>query len=109
MVERRSFFVGIKNLSAGNSKCLSAGPGKISVTSLLNVAVELTDQFLAKIAGWEAMKQARSLWSGGRVLEANYTPPRLAGLVQEGTTQYKAGLIIKDAITIENLCTCRQS
>src|SRR3954468_2665610 len=68
---------------------------------------ELTEQFLAKIAGWDVLKQARSALSGGRVLSSNWTPPVLKGVVQEGTTSYRAGLVIKDAINIDNLCTCR--
>ena len=71
--------------------------------------VELTEAFLAKIAGWEAVKLARVLLNGGRVLSSNWTPPLLKGVVQEGSSSYRAGLVIKDSINIENLCTCRQS
>lgn len=70
-------------------------------------SVELNDPFFAKIAGWEVLKQARSVLAGGRVLSSNWTPPVLKGVVQEGSTSYRAGLIIKDSINIDNLCTCR--
>ena len=73
------------------------------------MSVELSDAFFAKAAGWEAMKRARSLLQGGQVLSSNWTPPVLKGVVQEGSTSYRAGLVIKNSIDIENLCTCRAS
>ena len=71
--------------------------------------VELTEALLAKIAGWEAMKSARSLVAAGRVFTAEWTPPLLRGTVQEGNATLRAGLRIEDAITVENLCPCRSS
>src|SRR4051794_18504636 len=68
---------------------------------------ELNEPFLAKIAGWDVLKQARGALAGGRVLSSNWTPPVLKGAVQEGSTSYRAGLVIKDSINIDNLCTCR--
>jgi len=73
------------------------------------VPFTLSDQFFAKIAGWEAMKQARALLAGDKVLSSNWSPPVLKGVVQEGTTSYRAGLVIKDDVNIDNLCTCRAS
>src|SRR5262245_56975122 len=70
---------------------------------------ELNEQFLAKIAGWDVIKQARAALVGGRVLSSNWTPPVLKGVVQEGTISYRSGLVIKDSINIDNLCTCRAS
>ncbi|HWN96876.1 MAG TPA: SNF2-related protein [Methylomirabilota bacterium] len=71
--------------------------------------VELTEPFLAKIAGWEAMKAARALIASGKVLSSNYTPPILKGVVQDGTISYRAGLVLKSGIDLENICTCRAS
>ena len=71
--------------------------------------MELTEKFLAQIAGWEAMKQARASLQAGAVLSSNWTPPLLRGVVQEGSTSYRAGLVIKGAVDIENVCHCRQS
>ena len=70
---------------------------------------ELTEGFLAKIAGWEAIKNARVLVAGGKVLSSNWTPPVLKGVVSEGSTSYRAGLVIKDEVNIDNLCSCRAS
>src|ERR1051325_3321849 len=70
---------------------------------------ELTEAFLAKIAGWEAIKNARALIAGNKVLSSNWTPPLLKGVVSEGSTSYRAGLVIKDAVNIDNLCSCRAS
>ena len=69
----------------------------------------LSEQFLVKIAGWQAIKEARALLQQGKVLSANWTPPILKGVVQEGANSYRAGLVIKDAIDLENLCSCRAS
>src|SRR5438105_9482092 len=71
--------------------------------------VELSEAFLAKIGGWEAMKQARAFIALGHVLSSNWTPPVLKGVVQEGSGSYRCGLVLKDTIDIENLCSCRAS
>ncbi|MCP5518417.1 MAG: DEAD/DEAH box helicase [Verrucomicrobiales bacterium] len=73
------------------------------------MAVELTDKFFADAAGWEAMKQARSLLATDKVLSSNWTPPVLKGVVQAGATTYRAGLVIKNPSDLENICTCRPS
>src|SRR5271168_4784302 len=71
--------------------------------------VQLTDILLAKLAGWEVVKQARGLVSSGRVLSSEWQPPNLRGNVQEGSTTYRAGLVIRSASDADNLCTCRDS
>ena len=71
--------------------------------------VTLNDKFFAELAGWDAIKQARSLLAGDRVLSSNWTPPVLKGVVQEGSTSLRAGLVIKSERDIENLCGCRAS
>lgn len=55
------------------------------------------------------MKTARALLAGDKVLSSNWSPPVLKGVVQEGTTSYRAGLVIKGEVNIDNLCTCRAS
>src|SRR5947207_4399686 len=70
---------------------------------------ELSDAFFMKSAGWEAVKNARALLAGGKVISSNWTPPLLKGVVQEGTSSYRAGLVIKGPVDIDNLCTCRAS
>jgi superfamily II DNA or RNA helicase len=42
-------------------------------------------------------------------LSGDWSPPTLKGVVQDGSASYRAGLLIKDAINIDNLCTCRAS
>src|ERR1043165_2988861 len=69
----------------------------------------LTEAFFMKSAGWEAVKNARALLAAGKVVSSNWTPPLLKGVVQEGTSSYRAGLGIKGPVDIENLCTCRAS
>jgi superfamily II DNA or RNA helicase len=71
--------------------------------------VELTEVLFAKLAGWEAVKQARVLLSLDRVLSSDWQPPLLRGVVGEGSSTYRAGLVIKSASDAENLCTCRDS
>ncbi len=71
--------------------------------------VQLTEAFLAKIAGWEAMKKARTLLEQGAVLSSNWSPPLLKGVVQDGNLSYRAGLVITDTINLDNICRCRPS
>ncbi|MEO8428164.1 MAG: SNF2-related protein [Verrucomicrobiota bacterium] len=73
------------------------------------MAVELTDAFFARIAGWEAMKRARAYLAQSQVLSSNWTPPVLKGVVQAGEVSFRAGLAIKGQSDIENLCHCRDS
>jgi superfamily II DNA or RNA helicase len=71
--------------------------------------VELNERFLMDTGGWQAMKHARALLEMGRVVNFNYTPPILKGLVREGTTEFRAGLKIRSRSDVENLCSCRES
>ena len=70
---------------------------------------QLSDILLAKLAGWEVVKQARALVAAGRVLTSEWQPPNLRGAVQEGSTTYRAGLVIRSASDADNLCPCRDS
>lgn len=71
--------------------------------------VELTEALLVKMAGWEAVKEARALLEMDRVLSSFWQAPILRGVVQEGTSSYRAGLVIKSASDVDNMCPCRQS
>ncbi|MFN0068453.1 MAG: SNF2-related protein [Limisphaerales bacterium] len=73
------------------------------------MSVPLTEKLLAAAAGWEVVKHARSLVAADRVLSSAWEPPLLRGLVQAGGTAYRAGLAIRSAGDVENLCTCRES
>ena len=70
---------------------------------------QITEPFLAKSAGWEAMKTARQYLKSGAVLAAEWKAPRASGLIQAGSLQYQAGLVFESDFDIENLCTCRES
>ncbi|CAN5518901.1 hypothetical protein BH20VER1_BH20VER1_18130 [soil metagenome] len=72
-------------------------------------AIPITQKLLVTAGGWPAMKQAQGLHAAGRVLEANYEPPLLSGLVREGNRQLRSGLRIQSFSDVENLCTCRES
>ncbi|HEX3988972.1 MAG TPA: DEAD/DEAH box helicase, partial [Verrucomicrobiae bacterium] len=71
--------------------------------------IQLSDPLLAKLAGWQATKQARSLLAADRVLTSEWLPPTLRGTVQEGQATYRAGLLIRSETDADNLCTCRDS
>ncbi len=71
--------------------------------------VELTDALFSKAAGWEAMKRARAYLEQDQVLSSNWTEPVLKGVVQVGELSFRAGLVIKGPIDIENICSCRES
>ncbi|MEO5718089.1 MAG: DEAD/DEAH box helicase [Chthoniobacterales bacterium] len=71
--------------------------------------IPITEKLLSGAGGWQALKAARELVKAGRVGEAVYAPPLLSGEVREGTKKYRAGLRIRSATDVENLCTCRES
>ncbi len=75
----------------------------------LSTNLELTDNFLAKLAGWETVKRARGLLAADRVLSSDWQAPMLRGMVQEGSSSYQAALVIKSVSDAENLCPCRDS
>src|SRR5215469_2101294 len=71
--------------------------------------VELTDKFFNDVAGWQAVKQARAFLVQGQVVSSNWSPPLLRGVVRVGEIFFRASLVIKDEVDIENLCTCREA
>jgi len=73
------------------------------------VSVELTEKLLGDAAGWEAMKQARALLAQGQVVSSYWAPPLLRGVVRVGEIFFRASLVIKGEIDMENLCTCRDA
>jgi len=73
------------------------------------MSVELTEALLSKAAGWDVMKLARAYLEQGQVLSSQWSPPLLRGVVQAGGASVRASMVIKSAIDIENLCTCREA
>ena len=71
--------------------------------------VELTETLLSTAAGWDVMKRARAYLEQGEVLSSNWTPPLLRGVVQGGEVSFRASMVIKGTIDIENLCNCREA
>jgi superfamily II DNA or RNA helicase len=72
-------------------------------------ATAISEKLLSGAGGWQAMKAARELVQAARVSAASYEPPLLVGQVREGQKSYRAGLRIRSASDIENICTCRDS
>src|SRR5262249_8834917 len=68
-----------------------------------------TEKLLSEAAGWEVMKMARAYLQQGQVLSSHWAPPLLRGVVQAGEIAFRASMVIKSAIDIENLCTCRDA
>ena len=71
--------------------------------------IPLTEPFLAAIAGWPAVFEARKIHAAGRVKRAVYEPPLLKGAVRAGSRLYASGLRITSPSEVENICSCRQS
>jgi superfamily II DNA or RNA helicase len=71
--------------------------------------VELTEALLSQAAGWDVMKRARAYLEQGQVLSSHWSPPLLRGVVQAGEISFRASMVIKTPIDIENLCTCREA
>jgi superfamily II DNA or RNA helicase len=55
------------------------------------------------------MKRARAYLEQGEVLSSYWSPPLLRGVVQAGEVSFRASMVIKGEIDIENLCTCREA
>jgi len=70
---------------------------------------QFTEGYFNKMAGWEAVQTAKALSACGKVLSAEWAAPLLRGIVQEGGMTYKAGLVIRSEVDVENLCSCRDS
>src|SRR5664279_3345138 len=73
------------------------------------MSVELTEALLSTASGWEVMKRARAYLEQGEVLSSYWSPPLLRGVVQAGDLSFRASMVIKGEIDIENLCTCREA
>ena len=73
------------------------------------MSVELTETLLSKAAGWDVMKRARAYIEQGQVLSSYWAPPLLRGVVQSDGVSFRASMVIKGEIDIENLCTCRDA
>jgi superfamily II DNA or RNA helicase len=71
--------------------------------------IQLSDILFAKLAGWDAVKQARTMIAADRVLSSDWEPPKLSGTVQEGSSTLRAGLVIRSESDADNLCPCRIS
>jgi len=71
--------------------------------------VELTEKILMEAGAWEAMKEARAIYDAGKVIEASYEPPVLAGRVRAADGEFRAGLHVRSRTDMENTCTCPTS
>ncbi len=71
--------------------------------------LQLSTDLLVKLGGWEVLKEGRGILAAARVLSSNWSPPILKGVVQEGSISYRAGLVIKSSVDVENMCSCRAS
>lgn len=73
------------------------------------MSVELNEALLQKAAGWDVVKRARAYLQLGQVLSSFWQPPLLRGVVQNDGVSFRASMVIKNEIDIENLCTCRDA
>src|SRR5215472_19157110 len=73
------------------------------------MSVELTEGLLSQAAGWEVMKRARAYVEQGQVLSSYWAPPLLRGVVQAGEVSFRASMVVKSHVDVENLCTCRDA
>jgi hypothetical protein len=73
------------------------------------MSVVLNEALLQKAAGWDVVKRARAYLDLGQVLSSYWQPPLLRGVVQNDGVSFRASMVIKNEIDIENLCTCREA
>jgi hypothetical protein len=71
--------------------------------------VELTEALLSEAAGWDVMKRARAYLEQGHVLSSHWAPPLLRGVVQASEVSFRASMVVRNSVDIENLCTCRDA
>ena len=71
--------------------------------------IQLTEKFLAAVAGWPVVFEARKIRAAGKVKAASYEPPLLKGAVRAGSRLYASGLRLVSPQEIENICSCRLS
>ena len=76
---------------------------------LTRMSVDLTEKLLSNAAGWDVMKMARAYLAQGQVISSAWAPPLLRGVVRVGDVHFRASLVIKSEIDVENLCTCRDA
>lgn len=72
----------------------------------METMIPLTEKFLAAIAGWPVIFEARKIRAAGRVKSARYEPPLLRGAVRAGSRLFASGLRIISEQDIENICSC---
>ena len=71
--------------------------------------MQLTEKFLATVAGWPVVFEARKIRAAGKVKTARYEAPLLKGAVRAGSRLYASGLRIASPHDVENICSCRIS
>ncbi len=76
---------------------------------LKSAVVTLTEKFLAAVAGWPVVFEARKIRAAGKVKAARYEPPLLKGAVRAGSRLYASGLRLAAPDEVENICSCRLS
>ncbi len=73
------------------------------------MAVELTEKLLSQAGGWEVMKRARAYLAQEQVLSSHWADPLLRGVVRGDQVSFRASMVIKSGLDMENLCTCREA
>jgi hypothetical protein len=73
------------------------------------LVVTISEKFLAAVAGWPVVFEARKIRAAGRVKRAQYDPPLLKGAVRAGSRLFASGLRIVSEREVENICSCRIS
>ena len=76
---------------------------------MCGMPVELTETLLSQAAGWDVMKLARAYLTQKQVLSSHWAPPLLRGVVQAGQISFRASMVVRSQVDIENLCTCREA
>ena len=75
--------------------------------------MELTKDTLLDLAGWPAMKSAKTLRAAGSVLSATLTETENSctakGVVQEGRKKFACGLVVRSKTDADSQCSCPAS
>ncbi len=70
--------------------------------------MQITEQWIGKVAGWKVLKAGRSLWKSGTVKQAevNVDHSEVVGLVGRGEKPRRVRVLILGEHEVENKCTC---
>ena len=95
--------------SRANDSAIARGSRRTDTPLWIPPPIPITEKLLSGAGGWQAMKAARELVKAGGSRARPTSRRCLQAKCARGRKTYRAGLRIRSASEIENICTCRES